>query len=154
MPQRAPSSATRTRVSVLALVLVLTGTARATGPGPAEAREAALAFGHALTSADATLLRTVLPSDGKVQLRLELLGPEQGYFSTRQVEAVLADFLSVGNVRAYELLRVECEETIALIHARAALTDRAGRTARVKLHLSLRPEAGRWVVREIREVAS
>ena len=39
-------------------------------------------------------------------------------------------------------------------HARAVIVDRAGHSARIELHLAFQPEAGNWVLREIRETPS
>jgi hypothetical protein len=133
------------------LAVAVLGCSLATA-GEKEARAAALAFGHALTSGDASGLRPVLPLRGKVQLRLQRLGPERGYFSAAQVQAVFGDFLAHGAVRSFEIARVECEEPIALVHGQAVLVDPRGRAARVELHLSLRSENQQWVLREIREL--
>lgn len=117
------------------------------------AREAALAFGRTLQSAGAAGLRALLPDKGKVLLRLVHLGPEDGYFSAGQVDALFQDFLKSGSVRSFDLVRVDSEdEGFAIAHCRAALTDRDGRPARVDVQLVVQPEDGRWVVREIREL--
>lgn len=117
-----------------------------------QARAAALLFGTAMKSADLSVLRPVLPEKGKIQLRLVHLGPEEGFFSSSQVEALLRDFLEQGSIRSFDLLRVEYDANrFALAHGRALLSDREGRPARVNLHLAFQPEDGRWVLREIRE---
>jgi hypothetical protein len=117
-----------------------------------EAAAAAERFSQAMVAGDPSLLRPILPRSGKVQLRLELLGPERGYFSAPQVVAVLADFLAHGKISSVEILRVEqSREGFAVVHGQAALTDRQGRPFRVDIHLGLQPESDRWVLREIRE---
>jgi len=117
-----------------------------------EAREAALQFGLALKQGDPSALRSVLPQRGKVLLRLQVLGPEDGSFSPGQVEALLQDFFRQGSARSFDLLSVEHDpQRYALARGRAMLTDRQGRPARVDLHLAFQPEDGRWVLREIRE---
>jgi hypothetical protein len=141
----------RSLCAILAFSLLIPVGAVA-APGEQAAREAAALFAAAMQSGDASKLRPILPSRGKVQLRLERLGPEQGYFSARQVEALLAEFLAEGKVLSLDVLRVEQDrEGFALVHARAGLTDRAGRPCRVELHLGLQPEGESWVLREIRE---
>lgn len=117
------------------------------------AREAAQRFGQALLRADASRLRPILPSRGKVQLRLVHLGPEEGFFSASQVEMLLGDFLKRGAADSFEVLRVEYDpERFALAHGRATVTDEQGRSASVGIHLAFQPEDDqRWVLREIRE---
>jgi len=120
--------------------------------GEDAAREAALQFGLALKQGDPSALRAVLPQRGKVLLRLQVLGPEDGSFSPGQVEALLQDFFRQGSARSFDLLSVEHDpQRYALARGRAMLTDRQGRPARVDLHLAFQPEDGRWVLREIRE---
>jgi len=120
--------------------------------GEEEARRSARLFGQALTSGQASLLRTILPESGKIHLAAPRLGPEEGYFGASQVEALLGDFLSQGSVRSFEVLRLESDgKTNALARARAVLTDRQGRPARLGIHLSFQTEDDRWVLREIKE---
>lgn len=141
-------------ISLLALVACLAWgpRLRAQEPGDEEARSAALQFGLALKQADPAALRSILPQRGKVQLRLQVLGPEEGSFSAGQVEALLQDFFSQGSARSFDLLSVEHDPRhYALARGRAVLVDRQGRPARVELHLAFQPEDGRWVLREIRE---
>lgn len=116
------------------------------------ARAAAERFGSALTSGRASALRAVLPAQGKVRLSLRHLGPEDGAFASGQVEAVFASFLTAGSVRSFSVVSVDSDgRTAALAVARAEVTDRDGRSARVAFRLSLEPETGRWVLREVRE---
>lgn len=133
------------------LPLVVSTALAAAALGPREAREAAQQFGRALTSAEPSAIRLLLPERGKVELDLDRLGPERGHFSAAQVEALLGDFLAEGAVQAFEVRRVECEGSLAVVHADAVLDDRLGRSARVAIHLSFRPESDRWVLRELRE---
>jgi hypothetical protein len=127
--------------------------------GAAEARltreavqKAAIRFGQALSLADAAKLEPILPSEGKVRVRLLRLGPEQGSFGAGQVEALLQDFLRQGTVPSFEVVRTEAaDETFALVKALARVVDREGTDADVYLHLTFQPEGGRWVLREIRE---
>lgn len=134
------------------LSILLSATLATAGAlGPREAREAAQAFGQALTAVEPAALRGLLPERGKIELDLDRLGPERGHFSAAQVEALLRDFLSEGAVKAFEVRRVECEGSLAVVHAEAVLDDRLGRSARVAIHLSFRPENERWVLRELRE---
>ena len=122
-------------------------------PEERAARQCAATFGQALLKADVTLLRPILPSRGKVEVRLERLGfSQEGYFSAAQVEALFQDFLKHGKVRSFELLRVECDrEGHALVRGRAELTERTGRQRRSEIHLKLEPEGANWVLRGIRE---
>jgi hypothetical protein len=124
-------------------------------PGEKQAREAAIRFGQALQQGDPSALSSVLPDKGKVQVRLELLGPGDGFLSPQQVVALLREFLEQGSVESFKLLRVEHDaDRYALAHGRAELTDRTGRPARIDLQLAFQPENGRWVLREIRETRS
>lgn len=144
----------------LLLTIVLTIVAATLAPSVAQeidcrerARSAALAFGDSLTSAKPASMRSVLPDKGKVLLRLVHLGPEDGYYSADQVGALFQDFLRNGSIRSFDLIRVEADdECFALVHCRAALTDRDGRPARVDIQLTVQPEESRWIVREIREL--
>ncbi len=138
-------------LSLAAALLVSNGAARA-ATDEDQARKAARLFGQALTSGQASLLRSILPAGGKVHLAASRLVPEEGYFGSSQIEALLGDFLSQGSVRSFELLRLESDgQTSALAHARAVLTDRQGRPARLGIHLSFQTEDDRWVLREIKE---
>ena len=120
--------------------------------GEEQAKTAALEFGRALVKGDVSLLRSVLPTRGKIRLRLLKLGPEEGAYGASQVQAVLKDFLRHGAVRTFDLLRLDCaSEQYALVHARSKVADRNGRPAEIDLHLSFQVEAGRWVLQEIRE---
>ena len=86
------------------------------------------------------------------EARLLRFGPEEGSYSSEQVQALFKDFFRQGSVRSFELLRLQCaSEQFALVHARAGLADRDGRPAEVDLHLTFQPEDGQWVLREIRE---
>jgi len=122
-------------------------------PGKEQAVEAARAFGRALTDAEPSRLKPLLPQRGKVQMRLDRLGPERGAYSAGQVLALLGDFLDEGTVKTFELAeRSEGDgKTYALVHGRARVIDREGREAEVALNLTFVPEDGRWVLREIRE---
>ena len=136
---------------LLALVCALPSLAQTT-PGEEAARQAARAFGQALKKADASQMRPILPQRGKVQLRLVRLGPEEGFFSSGQVEALMRDFLKQGSVRSFDLLRTEQGPSgFGIVEARAMVTDRDGRVARLALHLAFEPEDDRWVLREMRE---
>ena len=124
-------------------------------PAPSEAaRAAARQFGQALVSSRADALRAVLPAQGNVRLVLTRLGPENGSFGASQVEALFRDFLSVGKVRSFEVLRLQSDGTSsALVMGRAVVVDRDGRPGRVSLHLALEPEGSRWVLREVKETS-
>ena len=129
--------------------------AAAQAPGEQAVRDCAATFGRALQSADAALLRPILPSRGKVRVRLVRLGPESGSFSASQVEALMQGFFRQGSIQSFEVLRIEHDpKGYALIRGRVELTDRDGRPGRVDLHLALQPEGERWVLREIRESPS
>lgn len=122
------------------------------GTGKDEAREAARRFGVALTSAQASALRPLLPARGKVVLSLGKLAQENGSFGAGQVEAVFRDSLALVVVRSFEVIRLESDSsTFAVAHIGASITDRQGRPSRVTLHLSFQPEDGVWVIREIKE---
>ena len=141
----------RSLAVTLALGLMLWSQLPAAG-AEEDARQAAHRFGRALTSSRPQDLRSILPSQGKIRLKLLRLGPEDGYFGPGQVEAIFRDFLAEGSVRSFELGRLETDgRSFCLVHARAALSDRQGHPARVRLHLSFQPEASRWVLREIKE---
>jgi hypothetical protein len=138
-------------VPLLAVAVPLTLGAEGTADAK-QARDAASRFGQALTKGDASLLRSILPQRGKVQLRLLSLGPGDGSFSAGQVESLIRDFLDQGSVQSFELVGMEHDaQRYALAYGRASLTDRQGRTVRSELHLGFQPEDGRWVLREIRE---
>ncbi len=136
---------------VVALVVALAAPLRAE-TGKEEAREAARRFGAALTSAQPSHLRSLLPARGKIYLALTRLAQEEGSFGAGQVEAVFRDSLAQVVVRSFEVIRLESDGvTFAVAHARAGLTDRQGRPCRVSLHLSFQPEDNAWVIREIKE---
>ncbi len=143
--------------SLLALTLLsalLPSAAAPTTSCEQGARDAAHRFAQALKNSDASLLRPILPSRGRVQLRLEVLGPENGFFSGSQVEALLGGFLKRGSVHSIDLLRLESDaDCYTLVHARAVLTDRQGRPGRIGLQLAFQPEDKGWVIREIRETS-
>ena len=138
----------------IALALLLAHGAFAEGPDERGARQAADTFGRALVRSDLSLLRPILPAQGKVQLKLMRLGPEDGFFSASQVEALLRDFLSLGKVTSFETTRVEYDpQGVALVSARVDLEDRQGSTGAAGLHLAFQPEGNTWVLREVRETA-
>lgn len=141
--------------SLLLLTLIaLLATPAVTAEGSEQAAKGCAAvFGEALKSGDAAQLRKILPSRGKVQMRLMRLGPEDGDFSASQVEAVFQDFLKRGAVRAFEVIRVEYDKSgYALIRARASLVDSSGSQGSIGVHLALQPEGDRWVLTSIREL--
>jgi hypothetical protein len=126
--------------------------ARAQAPDAEAARTAARQFGQSLVAAQPANLRAILPEHGNVRLVLARLGPENGSFGASQVEALFRDFLSVGQVRSFEVVRLESDGTSsALVQGRAVIVDRDGRPGRVALHLALEPEGSRWVLREVKE---
>ena len=136
----------------LLLIPVLTLPCLHASSGEEQARTAALEFGRALTRDDAQAMRSILPTRGKVRLRLVRFGPEEGAYSAQQVQALFNDFLRQGAVRSFDLLRLQsAEDQYALAQARARVVDRDGRPADVDLHLTFQPEGDRWVLREIRE---
>ncbi len=124
-------------------------------PSPEDdaARECAESFRDALLSGDAAGLNDLLPSRGKVQVRLELLGPQEGAMSGSQVGAWFQSFLKRGKVESFEIVRVEQTTDYAVARCRASVRQANGFRGRVGLHLALQSEEGRWVVREIRESA-
>jgi hypothetical protein len=118
------------------------------------ARAAAATFGSALVAGSAEALRPILPERGRVHISLKRLGPEEGTFGARQVEAVFRDFLAKGKVASFDVKRCESDgRRSALAHGTAAITDRDGRNSRIGLHLGLEQEAERWVLREVKETA-
>ena len=127
----------------------------AAGPSdPEPARVAARRFGQALVASQAQGLREILPEHGNVRLVLSRLGPENGSFGAGQVEALFRDFLAVGQVRSFEVLRLQSDGTnSALVQGRVMIVDREGRPCRVALHLAFEPEGPRWVLREVKETA-
>ncbi len=118
----------------------------------ADARVAAEAFGNALVAGRADRLRSTLPEEGKVRLKLDRFGPADGFFGAGQAEALFRDFLKRGSVTSFEVTRVDSDTAYALVHARAVLVDREGRHARATIQLAFQPESGRWVLREIKEL--
>ena len=133
-------------------ILIAAALAAAPAAAQADPRVAAEAFGNALVSGRADRLRSILPSEGKVRLKLDRFGPEDGFFGAGQVEALFRDFLKRGSVSAFEVVRVDSDSAYALVHARTALVDREGRQARAILQLAFQPEAERWILREIKEL--
>jgi hypothetical protein len=128
---------------------------RAAEPTKNPARASALVFGQALERGDPSLLRAILPQQGKVQLRLLSLGPGNGFFSAGQVESLVRDFLDQGALRSFRLAHVEQDtDRYALARGQAEITDRHGRSRIVELQLALQLEDKRWVLREIRETPS
>lgn len=151
-PRRPGTRRMASRVAVSCVALVLAAAFAAAAPGQDAARRSARLFGQALTSGQASLLRSILPAGGKIHLAVARLVPEEGYFAASQVEALLADFLSQGSVRSFELLRLESDgKTNALARGRAVVVDRQGRPARLGIHLAFQCEEDRWVLREIKE---
>jgi len=148
----------RSCITALFVLLVLPAAALSAEPKAvpdeeAAVEEAAREFGRALTSAELSRLKPLLPRRGKVHLRLEHLGPEQGSFSAGQVLALLDDFLTVGKVRSFKL-SPRCEgdrRKYTIVRGQAAVTDRDGRDVLIELRLTIVPEDGRWILREIRE---
>jgi hypothetical protein len=123
-------------------------------PSSDGARAAALQFGRALKSNDVTLLRSILPAQGKVRLNLHFLGPAEGFYSPGQVEALLREFLEQGSIRSFDLVGLDHDPNhFAIAHGRSLLTDRDGRPARAEIYLAFQPEDERWVLREVRETS-
>jgi len=141
----------RAALSFLAVVSAITF-ASPTVDADDGARAAATAFGRALVAGNAQALRPVLPEHGKVHLTLLRLGPDEGSFGARQVEALFRDFLAKGKVSSFDVVRCESEgNRSALAHGTAAIVDRDGRSARIGLHLGFESEGERWVLREVKE---
>jgi len=146
----------RSCIAALFVVLALAPAAadsKAVPEQEAAVEEAAREFGRALTDSDLTRLKPLLPQRGKVRLRLEHLGPEQGSYSAGQVLALFGNFLQVGSVRNFDL-SPRCEgdrRSYTVVRGLAELTDREGRDVVVELRLTIVPEDGRWILREIRE---
>jgi hypothetical protein len=137
----------------MALVAAFALTLAAAG-GDDGARAAAKTFGSALVAGNAAALRPILPDRGKVHLILSRLGPEDGSFAARQVEALFHDFFARGRVGSFEVTRCESDgKRSALAHATAAITDRDGRPGRVGIHLGFESEGNRCVLREVKETA-
>jgi len=147
------SSSVRAASSCLAVAVVLL-LSLAAAEADDGARTAAQTFGRALVAGKAEALRPILPEHGKVHMTLSRLGPEEGSFGARQVEAVFRDFLAKGAVASFEVVRCENDgRRSALAHGRATITDRDGRSGRVGFHLGFEPEGERWVLREVKETA-
>ena len=143
----------RAAVSGFAVVFTLTTTLAGAGADDG-ARAAATTFGRALVAGSAEALRPILPESGRVHLNLARLGPEEGLFGARQVEAVFRDFLAGGTIASFEVTRCESDgRGSALARGRAAITDRDGRSGRIGVHLGFDREGGRWVLREVKETA-
>jgi hypothetical protein len=134
------------------LAATLTTPSPLASTGEEQARRAAQEFGRALKSGGSGQMRALLPSSGKVRLRLVAFGPEEGSYSGEQVQALFKDFFRQGKVRSYEIVRLDCaSEQFTLVQAVTGIVDRAGRPIQVHLHLTFQPEGNRWVLREIRE---
>ena len=134
---------------VFALAIALT-------PAKADdgARAAAMTFGNALVTAKVEALRPILPERGRVHLSLIRLGPEEGLFGSRRVEALFREFLARGAMASFEITRCESGGgRSALAHGTATITDRDGRNGRIVLHLGFELEGARWVLREVKETA-
>ena len=143
----------RAAPSCLAVLAALALTLAAAGADDG-ARAAAETFGRALVAGNAEALRRILPAQGRVHMTLGRLGPEEGNFSARQVEALFRDFLAKGTVSSFDVVRCENDgRRSALAHARAVITDRDGRGGRVAFHLGFESEGERWVLREVKETA-
>jgi hypothetical protein len=120
--------------------------------GEEEAASAARRFGRALTDADPSALKPLLPRQGKVRVRLDCLGPAQGSLSAAQLTAMIQDFLRRGAVRSFEVVRTEVEaDRFALVQGLASVLDREGRRHALRLDLTFQPEGGSWILREMRE---
>jgi hypothetical protein len=143
----------RTRPPLPLLLLLALSAAVAIHPEvDAPPASSARAFGEALTRRDAAGLRKGFPSEGKVRLSLRVLGPEDGLYGPGQAEAIFRELLTKTTVRSFEVSRVESDgRTGGLAILRLAVTDRDGHDRRVGLRLTLEPERGTWVVREVRE---
>ena len=143
----------RAAPSCLAVVVAL-ALASATADADDGARAAAETFGRALVARNAEALRPILPAHGRVQLTLSRLGPEEGNFGARQVEALFRDFLAKGSVTSFDVVRCENDgRRSALARGQASITDRDGRGGRVGFHLGFESEGQRWVLREVKETA-
>jgi hypothetical protein len=144
--------ATRAIVTAAFAFAAWTTPALSQAPDAEAARSAARHFGQSLVASRPSALRAILPEHGNVRLVLTRLGPENGSFGASQVEALFGDFLSVGQVRSFELVRLQSDGTSsALAQGRAVIVDRDGRPGRVALHLAFEPEGSRWVLREVKE---
>jgi len=134
----------RAAASGLAVVIALT-VPWAASAGDETAKAAARTFGRALVTGSAEALRPILPEKGRVHLTLIRLGPEEGLFGARQVEALFRDFLAGGKVASFDLGRCDSDAgRSALAHGQAAITDRDGRSRRIGLHLAFEREGERW----------
>ena len=141
------------RAVVFVLACAIAAAAQPVAAG-GDAEAAAQIFGSALVVRSAEGLRPILPQKGRVHLSLLRLGPEEGLFGGRQVEAVFRDFLAAGRVVSFEIKRCESDaKRSALAHGRATIVDRQGRTAGIGFHLGFEPEGDRWVLREVKETA-
>ena len=139
-------------IMLLGAALVLVSTHAEAGSEIEGAREAAQTFQQVLSSANPPGLRRILPASGKVQLRLECFGDQEGFFSSSQVEALFNDYFMSGSAASFEVSRIEHDKRgYALVHGRVELTDSDGRSSRADLHLALQAEGDHWVLREIRE---
>lgn len=139
---------------LLAVLLGLTSPIVAQdGPSPSgDPAEAAQVFRRAMQASDASLLRPILPSRGRVQLRFESLGDERGFFSAEQVESLIRDIFESDTTIDLAIDGVETEKgDYTLVHGSLKRTDSTGRASSARIHLAFQPEDGRWVLREIRE---
>ena len=141
----------RVHAPTLVLIACLAGSIVRVTDGP---RDVIVAFGTALTSGKAHLLRPLLPTSGRIRLSLSRLGPEEGLFASGQVEALFQDFLSSSRVVSFEIVRSEGDgKHAALVHAAAAIVERDGRQVKIGFHFALQPEGERWVLREVKETS-
>lgn len=139
----------RARRTLGAVLLAVGSAAASDAPG-----DLARSFGESLVAGRAGAIEPMLPRTGKVRLQLSRLGPESGMFAPGQVVAILRDFLSAGRVVSCEVVRIEGDgKTTSVAVARARVVDREGRDGPVGLRLGFQPEAGRWVLREVKETS-
>jgi len=139
-------------MTILALAAWAPPTWPVSGAGDEAVHLCASRFGAALRTGNVSELRSILPARGKVQVRLERFGPEEGFYSASQVEAIFANFLKRCSLESFEIQHVEYDSKgYALVRGRARLVNESGRREEVELRLALQPEGDNWVLREIRE---
>ena len=133
-------------------ILMFAGLLGAQSAETDDARKSAERFARALEGSNAGLIGAMLPEQGKIQLRLRRLGPEEGAFSGRQVESLFRDFFRQGVIRSAEVERIDQQTgSYALGRLRVHGVDAEGRKLDLRLHLGFQTENERWILREIRE---
>ncbi len=106
----------------------------------------------ALLEADRSTLRTYWPNKGKVLLNLQVLGPEDGYFSSAQADVVLSGALASKRIVRLNFSNIEADEQcFAVVQGSVVVETPDGVHHDGRLRVVLQPAGESWEIREIRE---